>query len=133
MNNVRLELRRCGDYISYGIAEATENSIWRLAAFLARDVQIIKNSENSAYKKWLYQKAENWIGGNACYLRRSDEDENIIMIGDNIDPHEPDEIIFETTVDQMASILDRWAELCRQMPKEIIIRDGNDIWLESKN
>lgn len=131
MDYVKLKRLRDGDYVDY---EGSGSNLWRLAEFLSFNVQSIKDSENCAYKKWLYQKAEDWIGGNTCYLRRNDEDENIIMIGDNIDPHEPDEIIFETTVDQLASILDRWAELCRQMPKEIIIiRDGNDIWLEGKN
>jgi hypothetical protein len=131
MDYVKLVRLSDNDYTPY---ESSNKNLWRLAAFLSFNVQITTDSNKSAYKKWLYLKGGDWIGGNTCYLQKSEEKENVIIIGDNIEPGIPDEIIFETTVEELADVLDQWAEVCKQEPEEIIIkRDGDKITLEGIN
>jgi len=57
-----------------------------------------------------------------------------VIIGCAMDWGTPDEEVFETTIDELNYVLDRWEELCKQKPKEIIItRDKGKITVEGKN
>jgi hypothetical protein len=132
MDYVKLRLFRYDNYVSYNDYEASDKGLWRLATFLTRDVGIIKDAKNTWFYKWIFDKAATTSGGNTCTLSKSDEHEGEIIIGDGIEFDNPDEIIFVTTAEELAAILDRWAELCKQMPPEIIIkREQGKITLES--
>jgi len=102
----------------------TENDIIHLGSFLTTDV---KCSHVDFFKKLLNDPNITETGGDYSTVIKKGNKINIYFEVDYFEQEE-DAVSFETTVQQMNYILDRWKEACEKKPNKIIItRDGDDV------
>ena len=97
-----------------------------LGAFLTSDV-VGPNGARS-FKKWIFDERYPDANSNFSFLEKEG---NNIIIGCDHWVNDPYEWTFECTKNQLAYILDQWAELVPLRPKEIIIiQDGDSFIVE---
>ena len=120
---VRL-IRRGEGYLP---VEANSVSIGILGFFLRDEV----GYEVVSYKDWISNPNYDYTAGNTIYLEKKDDN---IILGDLYADKEYEEDVLEIPQKQLLDILDKWEELCKQMPKEILITmEGDKITLEGKD
>jgi len=102
-----------------------------LGAFLHSDVGMDVKSRPCPFKNWIYDDQRQDTGSNFSFLEKKGEK---IIIGCEHWKDDPYEWTFECTREQLAHILDRWAELVPLRPKEIIIiYDGETYFIEGRD
>ena len=99
------------------IEEADNSKMEILGLFLTNDVGSI-----TFWKNWINNPEYEDTVGNLTFIEKEN---NKIIIGD-LWAEDWYETIFETTQKQLLEILDRWEELCKQQPREIIITQQDD-------
>ncbi len=107
------------------IEEADNSKMEILGLFLTNEVD-----DTTFWKDWINNPAYEDTTGNLMFV---DKKNNKIIIG-HLYTEDWYETVFETTKKQFLEILDRWEELCKQRPREIIItKEGDKVTLEGKN
>ncbi len=88
------------------------------------------HAATDSFKEWMHDPAIKMFGGNVTTLIK--EGDKIIITLEFIDDDE--EVAFETTIEELIRIMDRWNELYKKMPEEIIMTRYDDtVILEGKN
>lgn len=110
---------------SYLFKESQDSLLSILTFFLLDDCGI----EIESWKKWFLEEPYTSVGSNATYLIK-DEKKNKVYIS-RIWDDDPDAEELELSGEQFLHILDRWEELLKERPKEIIItKEGEKITME---
>lgn len=109
--------------MSYNAQKTTSAHLEMLGAFLASDV--VGPWGAHVFKEWIFDDTSEDISGNLNFLEK--ENDRIIISSHFSD--NPYEWTFECTKEQLAHILDRWAELVPLQPKEIIIIEDGDSYI----
>lgn len=109
------------NYKCYRQYKIFNGGIVHLTTFLTDDVgcHAIK-----FYKDWLNAPDEKDAGGNYSHLEKQD-DKILLSFNDDWFHEVPNAPVFETTVEELSYILDRWQEACEKKPKKIIIMRDN--------
>lgn len=103
----------------YHLKDSSGFGFYHLAYFLTDDVGC--RSFNS-WKEWFNDPKSTWVGSNYSDWEKDGDNLSLGFSGD-VDDDAPR---WETTVEQMNYILDRWQEVCEKKPKRVIInRDDN--------
>jgi len=101
---------------------SNDSCIPNLAGFLTDDVGCKGSTEN--WKEFFNDPKATWTGSNYSDWEKDGNNLSLGFSGD-IKETEPR---WETTTDQMNSILDCWKEVCEKKPKRFtIIRDGDKV------
>ena len=115
---------------SYFSGSSTSLGIGYLGGFLAYDVGC-RNID--FFKDWLNDPTKRESGGNYSTVIKAGNKINIYFEYDYFELDEEADS-FETTVEQLNYILDRWKEACEKKPKKIIItRDGDKVAVDFEN
>jgi len=119
---------KCGHY---HLKKYSNQGMFHLAFFLTDDVGC---DGVGSFKEWINDPTQIATSSNYSYLEKDEDDPSKTIIGCEVEEGEPGEVVFETTIKQLNYILDRWGQLCKEKPKEIIItRDGDNVTLEGRN
>ena len=109
-------------YGLYHLRESSDLAISHLAYFLTSDVRC---SSIDFFKQWLNNPAKLESGGNYSTVIKNGNKINIYFEYDYFELEEEADS-FETTIEQLNYILDRWKEVCEKKPKKVIITRDND-------
>ena len=83
----------------------------------------------TSFKEWINDSAIEKFGGNVTTLTKKGD--KIIITLEFVDDEKE---AFETTIEELIRIMDHWKELCKKMPKEILITQcDNTVILEGKD
>ena len=123
---VKIKKNSNGRYI---YEESNDDSLSTLSFFLRNDYGC---DREYSLKKWINNFTMEVYGGNSTSLEK--EGDKIIITLDLLDDEEVYKKAFETTIEELSSILDQWNKLCKKMPKQIIITRYKDkVFLEGKD
>ena len=123
--NLRLKKLRNG----YAYEESNDAALGALYHFLTGDYGY---ENNSSFREWINDPNQIDTASNSTFLEK--EGDNIIIGIIFLDDEEAHEKALLITVEGLNGILDKWEELCKKMPEEIImIRHDDTVILEGKN
>ena len=113
----------------YAYEESNDAALGALYHFLTGDYGY---ENNSSFREWINDPNQIGTASNSTFLEK--EGDNIIIGIIFLDDEEAHEKALQITVEGLNRILDKWEELCKKMPGEIIMTRYNDkIFLKVKD